>query len=91
MKPIWYSSSDEEDPERRRIMIADQEDPTRPLEQAAIAERCADLFDCEEGRGLHWPRDITLYLLEDGPPVASFHVERQAVFEFVAGRKPIAA
>ena len=85
---VWYSSSDEEDPVRYSTEVPTPTDITRPIEQRQVAEECADHFHSWRG-GLfaQWPRDITLYATEDGPPLASFMVERKMVPEFYATRK----
>jgi hypothetical protein len=89
---VWYSSSDYEDPERYCLELMPTENLHRPLEQRSIAERCADdFYHNYDGWESLWPRDVTLYESEDGPPLASFEVECEVVTEFCARRKEIAA
>lgn len=89
---IWYSSSDEDGPTRYQLTLRGPYNITRPIEQSDIAQQCADDFHHNhDGWECHWPRDITLYATEDGPPLASFEVDREAVPLFYATRKAVAA
>ena len=89
---IWYSSSDCEDPSRYELRLQGPYDVTRPIEQIDIARFAADDFhNAHDGWEARWPRDITLYATEDGPPLASFEVEREHEPHFYARRKEVAA
>lgn len=91
-KVIWYSSSDYEDPERHMLKLPRTYDIARPVEERAIATECAaDFHNNHDGWECRWPRDITLYETEDGPPLASFEVDREMVPEFWATKKAVAA
>ena len=89
---IWYSSSDEEEPERYALDEFPSEQFLMPEHQEQTAIMCADDFS-GHGGGIkrRWPRNITLYASEDGPPVASFIVEQELTPTFYATRKVKAA
>lgn len=85
---VWYSSSDCEEPSRYELLLRNNYDVTRPLEQIDIAKLAADDFhNAHDGWEAEWPRDITLYATEDGPPLASFEVDRECEPCFYAHRK----
>lgn len=87
---IWYSSSDCEDPTRYALRLPSTYNVKRPIEQTMIARECAEDFHSNhDGWEALWPRDITLYETDDGPPLASFEVEREAVPEFWPTRKEV--
>lgn len=83
---IWYST---EGSSRYSIEMSDQYNISRPMEQGEIVEVCAEDFHSErDGWECNWPRDFILYADEEGPPIAAFRVDREAVPQFYAFRNP---
>lgn len=85
MKTIWYSISDCQDPTRYQLEVSE-----RFSERSAEAA-AHDFHLNHDGWEARWPIDITLYETEDGPPISSFEVHREARPEFLAHRKERAA
>lgn len=71
---VFYSVGDDE----TRFELETGLDLASEYWQDSIAEECADEYhsnhDGWEGR---WPREFTLYASKDGPPIATFIVERE--------------
>lgn len=81
MKTIWYSSEGECHP----LEVDSTTCLQRPLEARHVAEKCADDFHSNhDGWECSWPRTFTLHETEDGPVVATFEIEREAVPLFIA-------
>ncbi len=82
MKVILYSS---ESDCRHSLQVTDRRDMARPREQQQMAEECAqDFHGNHDGWESRWPREFTLYESEDGPALATFQIEREAVPMFTA-------
>lgn len=85
MKTIWYSV---DGGDRFSLELSDRVCMTRPYEQVSVAQRCADDYHSNhDGWESSWPLDFTLYETENGDPVATLEVEREAIPEFTATHK----
>lgn len=85
---IWYSSSDCEEPSRYELALPRGYHIMNKTDQGKLAELCADDFHSNhDGWESRWPRDITIYETEEGPPIASFEVDREAIPHFYVHRK----
>jgi len=68
---------------RYECEIAGNVDATRPVEQEAIAEACAEnYFSCHDGSAGSWPQDVSLFLSETGDRIASVHVYLDMSYTF---------
>jgi hypothetical protein len=84
---VWYSSEGES---RYDLVLDGPFNVTRPIEAIDIARYAAhDFHTCHDGWEARWPREFTLYETEDGPPIETFEVEREAEPVFYAYRKKL--
>jgi hypothetical protein len=62
----------------------------RPLRDVAV-DAAEDYHSNHDGWESVWPLDIFIYESEEGPAIARFEVEREAVPQFYAWERPLAA
>jgi hypothetical protein len=84
VKAIYYAV-EEHCGSTHQFEVADRTDITRPIEQAYIAERCAEHYWGEhDGWEANWPLTFTLHETEDGPEVGRMIVDMEPVPHFTA-------
>lgn len=87
MQTIHYRVIDHGGQTFYRIDLPDTYDPTRPMEQIQIAQRCAeDYHDNHGGLESYWPLTFALHTDEGGSEIARLRVERETVPHFYAQR-----
>jgi hypothetical protein len=85
LRTVWYTVIDHDPDYRFRAELKWSCDFETPWEISMAAEDCADDYHSRhDGWESSWPLVFALYREEDGPELARFDIDREAVPQFTA-------
>lgn len=82
---VFYTATDDDGAYRYLVTLDADYDLEAGTWNDSIAEQCADDWHGNhDGWEASWPRIFTLYATKEGPALARFEIEREAVPQFNA-------